>query len=161
MGPLTLRERHRALKLLLVRWGDWMEQHKDDASLPAYSAFTATYGGDQPGGHKILCAEMERAVWLLNRHITRLPAKYSDMLLVWYAANMKGSGGFWTEEEKARRLGCSVRTLRVRVFRARGALYREIYGKTGQSCNPYARFLQACGAVSAPNASPSIDLASA
>ena len=62
------------LRSLLARWGDWMERHELDASLPHQSAFMLIYA-DQPAGHKILCAEMTKAVWMINYHGRKLPGE--------------------------------------------------------------------------------------
>ena len=123
----------------LRRWGEWHERHDLDDSVPRYSAFTASYGGDQPAGHKILCAEMERSIWLLERSVIRLGMPWSDYLLLWYAVNIHPKGGYWTAEEKARKLRMSSRTLRRRVREARRILFL--------SCQFYAMKSPFCEAV--------------
>jgi hypothetical protein len=97
-----------------------------DASLPHQSSHTLIYA-DQPAGHKILCAEMQKAVWTINYHIERLPESFQGALMVGYAANVKLTGGYWSVEEKAQKLGISVGALHTRISRAVQALYQRIF----------------------------------
>jgi len=123
---------YQELEYSLRRWGEWQELHYLDASLPHQSSHTLIYS-DQPPGHKILCAEMDRAIWKLNYLIEKLPQKHQDTLLVWYAVNMKLQGGYWDAKEKALRLGIRLNVLRMRVTRARRALHRKIFLTDGYS----------------------------
>ena len=117
---------YQELESTLRRWGEWQERHYLDASIPHQSSHTLIYS-DQPPGHKILCAEMEHAIWKLNYMIQHLPRKHRDTLLVWYAVNLKRSGGYWDAKEKASRMGLRLNVLRMRVTRARRALHRKIF----------------------------------
>lgn len=134
-----MRIDYRELNSLLIRWGDWQERHYLEPSLPACSAFLRIYA-DQPQGHRILCAEMDRAVYLVNRHITRLPGRSQDMLLLWYAVNLKPQGGFYSPEEKAKRLKMSTRALKIRVWRAKRQLRQNILTE----CDSCVNFPIAC-----------------
>jgi hypothetical protein len=116
---------YQELESILRRWGEWQERHYLDASLPHQSSHTLIYS-DQPPGHKILCAEMERGMWKINYHIERLPQSHRRTLYVWYAVNLKVTGGYWDAKEKAERLRLRLNTLRFRVTRARKALYKML-----------------------------------
>ena len=118
---------YKDMESLLIRWGDWHERHDLEPSLPQSSAFTRIYC-DHPAGDRILCAEMERAVYLLNIHVLCLQERLQDSLLIWYAVNLKPQGGFWSAEEKALKLKTSVRALKLRVMRAKKALRHKIIG---------------------------------
>jgi hypothetical protein len=118
------------LESALRRWGEWQELHYLDASVPHQSSHTLIYS-DQPAGHKILCAEMERSVWKVNYLIQHLPRSHRDTLMLWYAVNIKLQGGFWDAREKASRLGIRLNVLRMRVTRARRALHRKIFLTAG------------------------------
>ena len=117
---------YQELESILRRWGEWQERHYLDASLPHQSSHTLIYS-DQPPGHKILCAEMEKAVWLINYYIERLSRSHRQTLWLWYAVNIKVSGGYWDAKEKAERLQVRLNTLRLRVTRARRALHNKIF----------------------------------
>ena len=117
---------YQELESILRRWGEWQERHYLDVSLPHQSAHTLIYS-DQPAGHKVLCAEMTKAVWLLNYQIERLKPLYQDTLLVWYAVNIKPQGGWWDPREKAALMGLRLNTLQTRVTRARKELHRKIF----------------------------------
>ena len=117
---------YQELEYSLRKWGEWQELHYLDASLPHQSSHTLIYS-DQPPGHKILCAEMEKAVWKLNYLINKLSKRHQDVLLIWYAVNIKLTGGYWDAREKASRLGLRLNTLRMQVTRARRALHKKIF----------------------------------
>lgn len=117
---------YQELEAVLRRWGEWQERHYFDASLPHQSSHTMLYA-DQPAGSKILCAEMDRAVWIVNYHIQQLPERHQDTLCLWYAVTVKIAGGYWDVREKASRLGIRVNILRMRVTRARRALHKKIF----------------------------------
>jgi hypothetical protein len=125
---------YQHMESLLLRWGDWQERHDLEDSLPQSSAFTRIYC-DHPSGDRILCAEMERAIYLINIHILTLQPRCQESLLLWYAVNLKPQGGFWTLEEKARKLRTSVRALKIRVWRAKKSLRRKILHTTGHNCD--------------------------
>lgn len=137
---------YRDLNAILQRWGDWYERHSGDASLPHQSSHTLTYS-DQPAGHKILCAEMSRAIWLLHYQILRLPEKHQAALLLWYAVNMKASGGYWEPWEKAQKVKWSVNSLRIRVSRARSALHEKLFPDQLRTRNKSATFMPAYNSV--------------
>lgn len=121
---------YQELESYLRLWGAWQEEHYLEDSLPHQSSHTLIYC-DQPPGHRILCAEMERAVWKLNYLILQLPEKHKNTLALWYAVNLKRNGGYWDAREKASRLGIRLNVLRMRVTRARRALYRKIHLTSG------------------------------
>jgi hypothetical protein len=121
---------YHELESTLRRWGEWQEIHYLEASLPHQSSHTLIYS-DQPAGSKILCAEMDRAMWKLNYLIERLPSSHRRTLFVWYAVNIKLKGGYWDASEKAFRLGLRLNQLRMRVTRARRALHRKIFLRAG------------------------------
>ncbi len=121
---------YQDLESALRLWGAWEEEHYQQDSLPRQSSHLMIYA-DQPQGDKILCAEMDKAMWRLNYAITKLPRRHRDALLVWYAANMKVNGGYWDAKEKASRMGLRLNVLRMRVTRARRALHRKIFLTTG------------------------------
>lgn len=134
---------YQELEAVLRRWGEWQERHYFDASLPHQSSHTMLYA-DQPAGPKILCAEMDKAVWIVNYHIHQLPERHQDTLTLWYAITVKVTGGYWDVREKAARIGLRVNTLRFRVTRARRALHKKIFTKSDLSSTLSA----ACSAVS-------------
>ena len=117
---------YQELESTLRRWGEWQERHYLDSSVPRQASHTMIYS-DQPPGHKVLCAEMDKAMWKVNYVIHKLPIRHRDTLLVWYAVNLKDQGGFWDAAEKAARLGLRLNTLRFRVTRARRALHKKIF----------------------------------
>ena len=117
---------YQELESILRRWGEWQERHYLDASLPHQSSHTLIYS-DQPAGHKVLCAEMDKAVFKLNYYIGHLCGSHQDALLVWYAVNVKTQGGYWGADEKAARMAVTLNTLKVRVVRARRALHQKLY----------------------------------
>jgi hypothetical protein len=100
-----------------------------DLGLPHQASHTLTWS-DQPAGHKILCAEMPKTVWQVHYHILRLSESHQAALQVFYAVNLKPSGGYWNIYEKAKTMRWSVNALRVKVSRARRILYHRIYGLT-------------------------------
>ena len=109
---------------------------------------------DQPAGHKILCAEMDRAMWKLNYVIGKLPDRHRMILEVWYGVNIKASGGFWDASEKAARIGVRLNTLGMRVTRARRALHRKIFLTPVISGGTIMR---ACKIVTASRATPILE----
>ena len=122
---------YQELESTLRLWGAWQEEHYLQDSLPRQASHLMIYS-DQPPGHKILCAEMERAVWKINYMIHRLPRKHRDTLLVWYAVNLKMNGGYWDAKEKASRMGLRLNVLRMRVTRARRFLHKKIFLTDGE-----------------------------
>jgi DNA-directed RNA polymerase specialized sigma24 family protein len=66
-------------------------------------------------------------VWKINNQIMNLPEKHHDALLVWYAVNVKDTGGYWEPAEKAERLGWTLNAFKIRVSRARRFLFRKAY----------------------------------
>lgn len=127
---------YHEMESLLIRWGDWQERHYLEPSLPECSAFCRIYA-DQPQGDRILCAEMDYAVYKINQLILALRPRSQDALLVWYAANLKPLGGFWTAIEKAEKLEISLRALKVRVWRAKRSLKKKILNGSRQKSDPY------------------------
>jgi len=119
---LEYQELEHALRL----WGAWEEEHYLQDSLPTQSSHLMIYC-DHPPGHKILCAEIEKGLWKLSRTIAQLPHKHRDILLVWYAVNMKPTGGYWDAKEKAKTIGIRLNVLRMRVTRARRVLHKKIF----------------------------------
>ena len=117
---------YQDLEHALRLWGAWEEEHYLQDSLPKQSAHLMIYS-DQPPGHKILCAEIDKGLWRLSCLITKLPRKHRDTLLVWYAVNMKPNGGYWEAKEKAMTLGLRLNVLRMRVTRARRFLHKKIF----------------------------------
>ena len=136
---------YQELEHTLRRWGEWQERHYLDASIPRQSSHTLIYS-DQPPGHKILCAEMEKAIWKINFMINRLPERHRDTLLIWYAVNLKINGGYWDAAEKASRMGLRLNVLRMRVTRARRALHKKIFLT---DCDSRGTYVPTCESVSA------------
>lgn len=122
---------YQELECVLRLWGAWWEQHYLDDSLPRQSSHTVIYSDHAMVGHRILCAEMQKAVWRLNYVILKLEHKHQCTLLAWYAANVKPTGGYWEAKEKAKELGLRLNVFRMRVTRARRALHRKIYLTSG------------------------------
>jgi hypothetical protein len=112
------------VKSLLERWGEWCESHLDDQhGLPTINAIEhlGTGSGSIPG-HRILCREMPRRVWITNYHVTHQEPIYREALTAWYVFHVKPGGGRWTAREKAHLLDLSYDNLRIRVSRARALL---------------------------------------
>jgi hypothetical protein len=114
------------LDLLLRDWGEWQEKHCEDAMLPTQSAFCMMYS-DQPAGSRILCAEMSPRVYDVNIAVRMLRPRYRAAVFVWYAVQLKDSGGYWTPDEKAQLFGCTLNALRLRISRAKRVLLPKYY----------------------------------
>ena len=115
------------LDSLLRDWGDWQERHCEDVVLPQQAAFSMIFS-DQPPSSRILCADMSKSVYFIHCCQLTLSQTYQGALFVWYAVQMKDSGGYWSPDEKAQILGLSVSALRMRVTRARQELLRRYPG---------------------------------
>ena len=113
-----------ALDTLLQQWGAWQERHGEDVILPRQAAFCMIVS-DQPPGSRILCADMSPDVQNVHRAFLMLRLRPREALLAWYAVQLKEGGGYWSPDEKAELLGCSVNALRCRVTRARRVLLRK------------------------------------
>jgi hypothetical protein len=114
------------LDSLLRDWGEWQEKHSEDAVLPTQAAFCMMHS-DQPAGSRILCAEMSPRVYDVNIAVQMLRVRYRAALLVWYAVQLKETGGYWTPDEKAHLFGCTLNALRLRVSRAKRVLLPKYY----------------------------------
>jgi hypothetical protein len=121
--PRTSAE-YDELDALLQLWGTWWEKHFEDVVLPKQSAF-CMIPSDQPAGSRILCADMSRRVYQLNRVVLMMRFRYRQALFVWYAVQIKTTGGYWSIGEKATALECSENSLRLRVTRARRFIVRK------------------------------------
>lgn len=112
------------VKSLLERWGEWCEAHLDDQhGLPTTNAIEhfGEVGGGVPG-HRILCQEMPRKVWLTNYHVIHQPSEYKEALITFYVFHVKPGGGKWTAKEKAKLLEVDYDTFRWRVSHGRTLL---------------------------------------
>jgi hypothetical protein len=123
------------LDSLLRDWGAWQERHCEDAVLPQQAAFSMIFS-DQPPGSRILCADMSKSVYFIHCCQLTLPLTHQSALFVWYAVQMKDSGGYWSPDEKASILGLSVSALRMRVTRARAELLRRYPGLSAFGTRP-------------------------
>jgi hypothetical protein len=115
------------VKSLLDRWGEWCEAHLDsEHGLPTRNVLEhfGEGGGGIPG-HRILCAEMPRKVWLTNYHVIRQPEDYREALTSFYVFHVKPGGGKWTAKEKAKILGIDYATFRFRVSHGRTLLCKS------------------------------------
>lgn len=125
VGVAMGRFQMRYAESVLERWGRWIETHQSEQhGLPkcdnVYQYAYVGRGGS--GGHRILCAEMPKAIWWCNYHVIRLPPSQKEAVHAWYVYEIRPDGSTWNSDDKAKALGISVRTLYQRIHKARRRL---------------------------------------
>lgn len=113
---------YQELKGTLNRWGDWIERHRRDVSLPGQSAHLNISGNEY--GHRILCAEMPKKIWNVHRATLMLEGDHQWALTLWYGYQKADDGGWLNGEEKAKAAGITYQQLRNRVYAARKELLK-------------------------------------
>ena len=110
----------RYARALLERWGAYIERHQaDQHGLPkieaAYAARMGRGGGN--AGHRVLCSDPPRPIWVCDYVVGRLPEAEKQALHAWHVIRMKPDNTVWDQREKAEALQINYGTFRVRVHR--------------------------------------------
>lgn len=111
---------YQELKGTLNRWGDWIERHRRDVSLPGQSAYLNIGGNEY--GHRILCAEMPKKIWNVHRATLMLEGEHQWALTLWYGFQRDDRGAWLDGEQKAEAAGLTYHQLNHRVRTARKEL---------------------------------------
>jgi hypothetical protein len=117
---VLLRLLGHELRHLLNRWGQFLCNTADRTGLPTASAFTRIPGGIS--GHRILCADMPRAVYCLNQAVLRLDPVLQFYLYAWYALQRDEYGRWIEQADKAKAMGISTGYFRSVIHQARSKL---------------------------------------
>lgn len=105
------------LRSRLHRWGQFVESTEDQTGLPTAAAFMRIPA--ESAGHRILCADMPRKIYMLNYAILRLQRLHQLYLTAWYAWTRDEYGHWLDQRQKADELGIGYHEFGAFVYRAR------------------------------------------
>ena len=110
----------RYAKDRLDRWGHYVERYiLDQHGLPSISATFSGIGGKGTiqNGHRILCLDPPKSVWICGYLVSKLPEAEREALEAEHVYKLKGDNTQWDAREKAELLHISYGTFRVRLHR--------------------------------------------
>jgi hypothetical protein len=105
----------------LKSWGKWIEDHADYQGFAPSDAIVAYINGcgGCTSGPRVLMLDPPEWWWKTNAKVLLMPEHEREAVTAHYVAELKPEGGYWTDEEKAERLGIEFATFRKRVSRGR------------------------------------------